>query len=232
MTAVLERNTTTSRPTNDRFLRTAGWSGIAATLAYAVTIVVNNIAPISSPEGPAEMADYLDEVAATAWSPITYGVFGIVMALVYIPMAVGVHRTLGRSTRSWFGTAAVVSGVSLLVPAYVIALIPAASLTSVAETVSAEALWPLYAMLADTALLLFVIGSFLSLAIGPFLWGLERLRVVGRTCWIGWTGVVTGITGLVWVGLIVGTAPIALLLGHVLGGVVMFTALSVALIRS
>ena len=42
----------------------------------------------------------------------------------YIPMSVGLYRLLGMSTTACYGTASVVFGLALLLPAYLINLLP------------------------------------------------------------------------------------------------------------
>ena len=46
--------------------------------------------------------------------------------------------------------------------------------------------------------LFFTVGSLLSLAFGPFLWGVAWLRSMDTSRWLGWTAILTGLTGLVW----------------------------------
>lgn len=221
-------------PTEERsFLRWAGWSGLAATLAFVVTIVVTNAGGPASPESSAEILGYLDEVSTSSLGLYAYGIAGIVLCVLYVPMAVGIHRLLGRSTVAWHGSFAVTVGLAVLFPAYLINLLIPAGLSHAASdpAIGAESLYAVFAYAEGAAESLFTVGSALSLAIGPLLWGYGWLKADLDRRWIGWVGLVAGITGFVWFVWLLDT-PIVLivLMVNVVASLAMFTGASAALI--
>lgn len=50
-------------------------------------------------------------------------------------------------------------------------------------------------MVRIAAELFFTVGSMLSLAVGPVLWGLAWMLTMGSSRWIGRTALITGVTG-------------------------------------
>lgn len=220
-------------PEPGAFLRWAGWSGLVGTISFIVTIVMTT-GGVTSPDGPGEMTRYLADVTADGWLQYVYGVAGAVLVVLYIPMAAGLHRLLGRTTASWHGTAAVVFGLAVLLPAYLINVLPAFSFASLAGelgTAGSEALYADYAVARAAAELFFTVGSVLSLAVGPLLWGAAWLRSSTPGRWIGWAGVITGVTGVVWfVWLVENPLFGAVLIVNVLMSLVFFTGASVTLV--
>lgn len=161
-------------------------------------------------------------------------VAGIALVVLYIPMSVGVYRLLERSTTAWYGTTAVVFGLAVLLPAYLVNLLPPLAFVPLAGelgTIGGEVLYADYSVARIAAELFFTVGSVLSLAVGPFLWGLAWMRPIGSSRWIGWTALITGVTGLVWfVWLIESSVVSTTLIVNVLMSLVFFAAASVALV--
>lgn len=182
------------------FSKWAGWSGLIGTLAFITTIVMST-GGVAGPEGPADMARFLDDVSAGGSLEYIYGIAGVALVVLYVPMSIGVYRLLGKTTAAWFGSAAVVFGLAVLLPAYLINLLPSfAFVPLMAELggTGVEALYADYSVMRGVAELFFTVGSLLSLAFGPLLWGLAWLRSLDSSRWLGWTAVITGVTGLVW----------------------------------
>lgn len=225
--------TTTDQPHRESFLRWAGWSGLIGTLAFIVTIVMTT-GGVADPDGPGDMARFLADISDGGALSYVYGVAGAVLVVIYIPMAVGVYRLLDRSTMAWHGTAAMVFGLAVLLPAYLINLLPAQSFAPLAAELgggSGEILYADYSIARSAAELFFTVGSVLSLAVGPLLWGIEWLRSMGSSRWLGWFGVVTGVTGMVWLVWLVDNAVFGyLLMANVLASLVLFTGVSVVLL--
>lgn len=220
-----------------RFSKWAGWSGLIGSFAFLATVVVANVwnNAVEGVSDPSDVTRFMGEVSDSSASFIAYGVAGIVLSVFYIPMSFGVHRRLNRSTRSWFGTAMVVIGLGILVPAYVIALLVPTGLAPLAEelgSVGAEAIYVLNEVAGVGALLFFTAGSVLTLAFGPYLWAREALSSGAFSRWLGWLGVVTGITGLIWFVWFM-DSPIILpvLVTNFVASLVFYTGLSVALLK-
>lgn len=237
MTAQLTRTLPQSLrgPDERRFLRWAGWSGIAATTAFLLSVVVANLGGPEQPAGPGDVLDYLAEIASSPTQNHVYGIAGIVFCVVYIPMLVGVHRTLGATVTSWFGTAAMVAGMVLLVPAYAISVMEPSLAGTAAElgTAAGDAAYAVYGTLAGASTVSFTAGSILTLSIGPLLWSFDALRSGAVARWLAWVGVVTGVSGLVWfVWFSESGAVLAVLIVNVVGSLVYFYGLSGHLIRT
>lgn len=216
----------------DGFKRFAGWSGILATAAFVVTIVVANMGGAEDPESAAEILPYLSEIGETAWPLYAYALAGIVLCILYVPWALGVFRLLGRSLPAWIGSAAVIIGLLFLVPAYMInGLVPFSWVPLADGGTSAETLYASYSLASGAAEGSFTIGSILSLGVGPLFIGLSWLRSeVGRR-WIGQLAIAVGVTGVVWfVWLSTNPIVIALLLVNVLFSLVVFGATSKVLL--
>lgn len=232
------RTPATSATTKDvderRFLTWAGWSGIAATAAFVATSVATTGSP-APPDAAGEMVAYLDAVASSPWVFYTYGICGVVLCLLYAPMSIGVHRLLGRSTMSWFGTAAVLAGLAVLFPAYVVNLLAPGGLAPAATELGeggADTLFTLHTYAEAAAEMCFTVGSVLSLGIGPLLWGWAWRRSSVRPRWLGWVAVATGISGMVWfVWLAPFTGLVLVIMVNVLLSLLLFAALSVVLLR-
>ncbi len=217
-----------------RFLTWAGWSGVVATAAFVATSVATSGSP-APPDAAGEMVTYLEEVASSPWVFYVYGICGIVLCLLYVPMSIGVHRLLGRPTVSWFGTAAVLAGLAVLFPAYVVNLLVPAGLAPVATDLGeagADTLFTVHTYVEAAAETCFTVGSVLSLGIGPLLWGWAWRRSSTPPRWLGWVAVATGVTGMVWfVWLVPVTGLVLVIMVNVLLSLLLFTALSVVLLR-
>ncbi len=227
---------TAAEETRERtFLRWAGWSGVVATLAFIATIVMT-FGGVSSPDGAGDMTRFLEDVSAGGTLEYIYGVAGIVMVFLYVPMAIGVYRLLGRTVGAWYGSASVVLGLMVLLPAYVINLLAPMALVSLGADLGAagaEALYADYHVARVLAEVFFTVGSVLTLALGPLAWGVAWLRGRDKQRWIGWTGVLTGITGAVWFVWLVDNAILAnLLIANVLLSLVLFTGASLVLVSA
>ncbi len=216
------------------FLRWSGWSGLAATAAFVATIVASTGSP-APPDSVGEVVGYLNEIA-DGGAAYLYGIAGVVLCLLYLPMAVGVYHVLGRQTLAWFGTGAVLAGLVVLFPAYVTNLVFPAGLAPVASEIGdagAASLYSLHAYASSVAEVCFTIGSVLSLAVGPLLWGVAWLRSSTPRRWLGWTAVVTGLTGTVWfVWLSDAVVVLPILLVNTLLSLVLFTGASTLLVAS
>ena len=68
------------------------------------------------------------------------------------------------------------------------------------RAIGVEVLYADYSIVRIAAELFFTVGSVLSLAVGPFLWGLAWMRTMGMSRWIGWTAFITGSRSQVAVG--------------------------------
>ena len=243
MTEQLTRPSPTTAParsdvaTRDesRFMRWAGWSGVIASIAFLTTVVVANLGGPEEPTGAGDVLAYLDEVAASPLQNYIYGIAGIALCVIYVPMLFGVHRLLQRTAQSWFATAGMVMGMGLLLPAYVISTMEPGIGDAVAGLGSAapDASYVVYGTLATAATVFFTAGSILTLCFGPLLWSVEALRTRAISRWLAWSGVITGVTGLVWFVWFTESGPVlAVLIVNVLGSLVFFFGLSAALIRA
>ncbi|MDX1450297.1 MAG: hypothetical protein R3246_14700, partial [Acidimicrobiia bacterium] len=212
----------------------SGWSGLIATAAFLVTVIQNNVGGVAEPEGPGEILGYLDQVSRSPSSFYVYGFGGIVLVLLYIPMAAGIYRLLDRSTEAWFGSVAVITGLAVLLPAYLITVLVPAGLAPAAADLGGpgtEALYAIHTFATATAESLFTVGSVLSLGIGPLLWGFGWLRSLEHRRWLGWLGIVTGVSGMVWfVWLTAGPLVLIALIVNVLCSLVLFGGISIDLV--
>jgi hypothetical protein len=221
---------------NARLDKWAGWLGLLATAAFLATIGVTSAnSSIVLPDGPADILSYLAEVAEGATGFYVYGIAGLILTVLYVPMAFGVYRLLSKSALGWLGTAALVIGLAILFPAYLVSILNVGALAPAAELVGvggADGLYTVYTFAAVAASVLFTVGSVLTLSVGPFLWGIEGLRGSAFARWLAWTGVVTGLSGLVWfIWTIDNPVILSVLTVNVLGALVLFTGLSVRLLR-
>lgn len=135
-----------------------------------------------------------------------------------------------KSNTLWYGALAIVIGLAVLFPAYVINLLAPTALVAMSTAgIGAETLLAHYEVARTLAEIFFSVGSILSLGFGPFLLGFEWLsRSRG---FLGWTGVLTGVTGMVWFVWLVDSGVIGIvLIVNVLASLVFFTAVSVALV--
>ena len=216
------------------FLKWAGWSGLVATLAFIVTIVMSSAGSVAGPESADDMLRFATEVTDSGSTQYIYGVAGLVMVVLYMPMCAGLYRYLRRTTTAWYGTMAVISGLGILLPAYVINLLAPAALAPLVEELgasSAQSLYADYEIARVVAELFFTVGSVLTLAIGPFLWGIAWLDASKSSRWLGWIGLLTGITGAVWFVWLVDNALFGyLLILNVLLSLVLFAGVSVVLV--
>lgn len=202
MTDQLTRPEATTTHTSDegRFLRWAGWSGLVATFLFLTTVAATFLGGPAQPEGPGDVLGYMSEVAAGPFQNYLYGIAGIAFCVIYIPMLFGVHRLLGRTVPVWFGTAAMVMGMALLLPAYVISTMEPGIGEAAAQlgSAGADAAYAVYGTLATASTIFFTVGSVLTLCFGPLIWSAEALRAGSHARWLGWMGILTGVTGLVW----------------------------------
>lgn len=213
----------------------SGWCGLVATAAFVVTIVAGSASGAPAPEGPGEILGFLDEVSQTPATWYAYGVAGIALTVLYIPMAVAVHRLLASSTASWFASTAVVVGLAALFPAYVVNVLVPAGLAPAAGVLGeggAGTLYGIHAYADAAAEVCFAVGSVLSLGVGPLLWGVGWLRSVGAHRWLGWAQLITGATGMVWfVWLLADSVVVTVLLAvNGICALVVFTGISAVLV--
>ena len=211
---------------------------MVASAAFLATVLIVQLwtGGVDGPVDAADMLRYVNDISDVEMGYIAYGVAGIVLSIVFIPMCFGVHRKLGRSTRAWFGTVAVVVGLSILLPAYVIALLPAVGMVPAAETLGvagAEALFAINDMAGAASVVFFTVGSLLTLSFGPLLWATESLSNRTFSRGISWVGVVTGVTGFVWfVWFLDSPVLLLLLIVNVLASLVYFAGISISMLRS
>lgn len=228
------RSTDEDRTQGRLFLKAAGWSGLVATLAFIVTIVMSSVGSVAGPESPDDILRFATETADAGSTQYFYGVAGLVMVLLYIPMSIGLYRHLRRSTTAWYGTVAVVAGLGILLPAYIINLLGPTVFAPLADELgssSAAMLYVDYEIARVMAELFFTVGSVLTLAFGPFLWGLAWFEAKESSRWLGWVGLLTGITGAVWfVWLVDNSAFGYVLILNVVLSLVLFAGVSVVLV--
>lgn len=211
------------------FFTWAGWTGLLGTTAFLVTVAMTFVS-IPGPTGTADMTRFLDEVSAGGSLQLVYGIAGIALTILYIPLAFGAYRMQQKTTTSWYGALAIVMGLAILFPAYVINLhAPTALVAMSAAGIGAETLLAHYEVARTLAEIFFSVGSILSLGFGPLLLGYGWLRRSRR--FLGWTGVLTGVTGMVWFVWLVESGAVGIvLIVNVLASLVFFTGVSVALV--
>ncbi len=225
--------TATISPASERqrFLAWAGWCGLVASLAYLTTIVATSLLGGVEPyDGPADVARYLGDVGDDAYRSYLYGIAGVAMSILYVPFGIAVHALLRRGAAAAMGTLAMIVGLLMLVPAYVINILEAAALAPAADELgagAAESLYPLVEAAAMTAGIFFTIGSILTLCLSPLLWVVEARRTGALPTWLTRTGLVVGLSGLVWfVWLLEGPVVLAALLVNVVASLVFFVGLA------
>ena len=100
-----------------------------------------------------------------------------------------------------------------------------------APAAGTHALYVTYAAATSLGELFFTVGSVLTLCIGRLLWGLLWMRTLHRFRWVGWLGVLTGITATVWFVWLVDNPAIAItLMVNVLLSLGLFIGVSIALL--
>lgn len=187
-------------PGAGRFGWWAGMTGLAASVAFVITAVTNG--SVEDPESSGDMTQFLVDVSDNEAALFVYGLAGVALCLLYIPMSVGVTSLLGGSAHARLGTIAVVAGLGTLLPAYLMAVAGPIGLSRAAEgaeTVDLVSFYAVYEFVSLAAELLFQVGSLLSLGIGIVLWGVAA-RSSGRLpSWLGALLVGAGVLGFVWV---------------------------------
>lgn len=214
-----------------KFMTWAGWSGLAASAAFIITIVATNFLGSVEPlDGPDDIIRYLDEVGDNAVRSYVYGIAGIIMSVLFLPFGIAVYYKLHRGAAAALGSVAMGVGLMMLVPAYAVSILEAAVLTSVASelgTTGSEALYALQEFGGGTAGIFFTVGSILTLAVAPLLWAMDGRRTGALPKWLSGTGLLAGVTGLVWfVWLYESPITLIVLLINVVVSLVFFIALA------
>lgn len=243
-TANMKTATDLDRGTDDpirapryRSFRTwAGWCGIAASIAYITTVAATSLlGSVESYEGPDDIVRYLQEVGDNSSQSLLYGIAGIVMSVLYIPFGVAVYQVLRRQAIATLGSLAMVVGLALLIPAYAIAILEATALASAADDLGAAGAETLYVVEEAGGVMqaiFFTVGSVLTLSVAPLLWAIQGRRNGIVPTWLNRTGLVVGVSGLVWFVWFFETPVIlAVLLVNVLASLVFFIAWSRFLVR-
>ena len=185
-----------------RFMTWAGWSGLAASIAYITTIVATNLLGSVEPyDGPQDVGRYLEEVGDDVVRYYVYGIAGIVMCVLFTPFAIAVYSKLRRGAAAGLGSLAMIVGLMMLVPGYAVSILEAAALAPVATELGADANGAIYATAEAgeaIAAIFFSLGSVLTLCFAPLLWAIDGRRQNALPSWLIGTGVVVGVTGLVW----------------------------------
>jgi hypothetical protein len=218
------------------FMKSAGWCGLIASLAFLTTVMVPTLGAPTKPDNQGEIAEYLAKISDGVLPSYIYGYGGILFCVLYIPLCIATFWLLGRTSLSLLGSLAIAIGLGILVPAYVAAMLPATGLVPATDQLGLggnDSLYAIFAVVDAAAGIFFTVGSILTLAIGPFLWGLTGLRSGGISRWLAWVGITTGITGLIWfVWLLQGPIVLFVLLINVVLSLVFYTAVAIALLKS
>lgn len=214
-----------------RFMTWAGWSGLVASAAYIMTIVATNLLGSVEPsDGPDDIIRYLQDVGDNSIRSYVYGIAGIVMSILFIPYGVAVYSKLHRGAAAGFGSLAMVVGLVMLVPAYAVSILEASALASAATDLGAGSADTMYALLQAgdvTAGISFTVGSVLTLCLAPLLWAIDGRRSGALPTWLNRTGLLVGVTGLVWfVWLYENPVLLIVLLVNVVASLVFFIALA------
>lgn len=185
-----------------RFATWAGWSGLAASAAYVTTIVATNLLGTVEPsEGPDDIVRYLGEVGDSSFRSYLYGIAGIVMCVLFIPFGIAVHAKLRRGAAAGLGSLAMVVGLLMLVPAYAVSILEVAALAPAATELGSDggqAIHVVHQSGEAIAGVFFTAGSVLTLCLAPLLWAADGRRTGALPSWLSATGLVVGVTGLVW----------------------------------
>ena len=233
MTTITASATTTDPSNRAEALRKAGWFGLAGSAAYLTTGVLANIgASIDPAESAGDTGRYLADIEAVAAGHIAYGLAGIALCLLYVPMAKATTGLLGGSQRARQGTFAIIAGLLALIPAYVASIVSSGGVVTIARhtAVTDSQLFGLLEALDVVSTASFAVGSFLSLGVGPLLWGLAAAGATPFPRWVRNLFLSLGATGVVWI-LPMSTVLIVPLMINVLASLTAYTALSVVLVR-
>ena len=213
----------------------AGWCGLAASAAFLATVLaVNVLGSVEESDGPDDIVRYLTDVADNSTQPLIYGISGIVLSVLYLPLAVAGYRALQRRTGAGVGSLALVVGLATLIPAYCLSIVEGIALASAATDLGpggSDALYVVHEAATTAATVFFSIGSVLSLGVAPLLWGFESRRTGTFAPWLSWTGIVAGVTGAVWfVWFLEPPFALLVLVVNVVTSLVFFVGVSLALI--
>lgn len=189
------------------FIRTGGWVGILSGVAILVSSLTTFVtASIARPENPSEVAGFLAEVGSSSYGFHIYGWIGLIALVLAVPFTYGLFLFVrGALTEAWLGAVFMVSGLVVLFPAYVLAMLTATSLGPLFDDLgeaAAESIYVVFKSFGGIATLLFLLGSLLTFSIAPGLLSVAWLRTRTSPRWIGWLGIFAGITGLAWAGLL------------------------------
>ena len=222
-----------TRPPERHPFRRAGWFGLAGSVAYLTTgVLANSGAAVDEPDSVADVGRYLDEIDAVTGTHVAYGLAGVALCLLFVPMARATTGLLGGTANARRGTLALIAGLLALIPAYLMNIVASAGVVALSERtdLTDARLLDVLDAAALVSTVSFAVGSFLSLGVGPFLWARAAggNRAVPR--WLGRLFVVVGVTGAVWL-LPTGGLLFVPLMVNVLGSLVAYTALSVVLVR-
>jgi hypothetical protein len=215
------------------FQRWAGRCGIAASVAYITTIAATGLLGSVEPyDGPNDVGRYFQDVADNSARPLTYGIAGIVMCLLFLPLGVATYHLLKRTAIAGLGSLAMIVGLLALIPAYAVAILEGTVLASAADDVGGDALFVTAEAAQGVLTISFTVGSLLTLCVSPLLWAIDARRTGSLSTWLTRTGMFVGITGLIWTVWFIETgAVLAVLLPHVIASIVFFIGLSIKLLN-
>lgn len=199
---VTDEATNAQKTTADRFSVIAGWCGLLAAAAYITTIAVASLfGSVEAYDGPADIVRYLQDVADNSARSIVYGIAGIVMSVLFIPFGIAIYRALNRTASALLGSLAMTVGLVCLIPAYAMSLIEGTVLASAVNDAGIDdqsALYLATEFAVGVMVIFFTVGSILTLCVAPLLWGVEGRRTGAFSKWINLTGIIVGVSGLVW----------------------------------
>jgi len=228
----------TDAPSQNRsFANLAGWCGLAGSIAYLTTVLATSLlGSAESYTGPDDIVRYLDDVGEASYRGFVYGIAGIVMSILFMPFGVAMYRRLHSRALAGLGSLAMVVGLALLIPAYVISILEVTALTSAGNELGArgsEALYMVEEAAAAVQVVFFTAGSILTLCVAPLLWAIEGRRTGVLSTRLSQTGFLVALSGLVWfIWFVESPAILVVLLINVIASLVYFVVLSRQLISA
>lgn len=218
---------------SERSLRRGGIYGLAASAAYLASGVMTSlVGGIEPPESVADMDRYLADVGDAQAGFVLYAIAGLALCALYVPMSRAVTVLLDSRRLARAGTASVIAGLVILVPAYMISAVGSVGLVNRHDAgTDTETLFDAHEYMSTAAEVAFGLGSLLSLGVGPFLWGMAGRAGREIPHWLSSLAIVIGVSGLVWA-IPPSARPALIVMVNVLGSLVLFVALSRRLIKA